>query len=304
MFKKSQVTATVALTLGALAIMTSPAAAADPEDLVHRPEESEVTAVSGNWLEHQPGYLGGKWLLFHRGENVTLTGTGYFQIRWEIEYWIHDGLVSMPTYTDQEGDFRHVASGGGVRMDDPMPGEEGQTRMQRESTGQQTTLPEDEPMLWVNEYYYLDGSITITNQERTNGGTAAYNLGVTPLDYDAVIAGLVGDGSASFHRGVAHDVEAEEAAPDASANEEPPTAEPDERQESADEDEAEPAGGDQESARVSEDRLSSQEDGPNLAASGSDGSTPVFVAAAAFIAVGGGTMLWVRRRRAVASGRP
>jgi hypothetical protein len=52
--------------------------------------------------------------------------------------------------------------------------------MRRESTGQYTTLPEGEPMPWIQEYHYLDGSITITNQERTNGGTAAYNLGVTP----------------------------------------------------------------------------------------------------------------------------
>ncbi|TDC20599.1 hypothetical protein E1265_21475 [Streptomyces sp. 8K308] len=285
MFKKSQVRAAVALALGALAIGTSPAVAADPEDLVHRPEESEVTAVSGNWIEHQPGYLGGQWLLFHRGENVTLTGTGYFQIRWEIEYWVHDGLVSMPTYTDQDGTFLHVASGGGVRMDDPYPGgEEGRTRMGRESTGEYTTLPEDEPMLWIQEYYYLDGSITITNQERTNGGTAAYNLGVTPVDYDTVMSGLVGDGSASFHRGVAHDVEGVEGPEEetsstaAPASEEPVTVEP--------AGEAEPAAGDRE------------EGGADLAETGSDGSTPVLAAAAAaFVVVGGGTLLWVRGRR-------
>jgi hypothetical protein len=216
----------------------------------------------------------------------------------------------MPTYADQEGTFLHAASGGGVRMDDPCPdGEEGRTRMQRESTGQYTTLPEGEPMIWINEYYYLDGTITITDQERTNGATAAYNLGVTPVDFDTVMSELVGDGSASYHRGVAHDVEEEAtSSAEAPASEEPTAAGPDDGQQSAGEGEAESPAGDQAPAGEAEDGLGPQQEGADLAATGSDGSdgsAALLLAAAAFVAVGGGTMAWVRRRhRAVASSRP
>jgi hypothetical protein len=164
------------------------------------------------------------------------------------------------------------------------------------------------------EYCYLDGSITITNQERTNGGTAAYNLGVTPSDYGTVMSDLVGDGSAPFHRGVAYDVEGEqEGSPsqdtseDAPASEEPTAAEPDDGQQSTGEGEAESPPDDPVMTGDSEDGLSPQQEAADLAATGSDGSAApaaLLASAVAFVAVGGGTMVWVRRRRrAVASSR-
>ena len=67
-----------------------------------------VEYVSGNYVPFQPGFLGtpsgplreanqwankdlllvgGQWELFYSSNNVTLRGTGYLRLRWEIEYW-------------------------------------------------------------------------------------------------------------------------------------------------------------------------------------------------------------------------
>lgn len=40
--------------------------------------------------------LAGKYLLFHNEDYVTLEGTGYVQLRWEVEYWKY-GLVARPS---------------------------------------------------------------------------------------------------------------------------------------------------------------------------------------------------------------
>lgn len=123
-------------------------------------------------------------------------------------------------------------------------------------------------------------------RERTNGGTAAYNLGVTPVSYDTVMEGLVGNGSESFHRGVAHDVGANDVG-------------------AQDAEEPEKQGAKKQDAAGDEgDGPRPQSEGADLAETGSNGLDPVVTAAAAagFVVVGGGTLLWVRGRRRAAAG--
>ncbi|MBW8803167.1 MAG: hypothetical protein JF587_04815 [Catenulisporales bacterium] len=175
-----------ALAASALAVLTSGAAsAATGGTLPHRAESTAVHAVAGHWVTPQPGFLGGEWLLFHRGDTVTVQGRGYFVVRWEIEYWRGTGVVSMPTFTGQQGTFLHVASAGHP-MDMPVPkGEPGQTWMGKPSMGFET-LPAGTPMVWLNEYYYVDGTVTITCQEAENGQNGRYNVGVAPKTWQQV----------------------------------------------------------------------------------------------------------------------
>lgn len=179
-----------AVAAATLTVLTSGASsAAAPGQLPHRAEGMAVHEVGGRWVAPVRGYLGGTWLLFHRGDTVTLQGKGYFLVRWEIEYWRGTGVVSMPTYTDQQGTFLHVGSGG-HRMDAPFPGgEAGQTWMGKPSTGYET-LPAGTPMIWVNEYYYLDGTVTITCQEAEDGKNGRYNLGIAPKTWQQVESGV------------------------------------------------------------------------------------------------------------------
>lgn len=152
--------------------------------LRQRPAGATVTPIDGRWNEPFPGSLGGKYLLFRNSEYIVLRGQGYFLVRWEIEYWVGYGQVVMPTWSNRSGTFLHVASGGGHRMDDLSPdpnAEPRQTWMGRPSIGY-TTLPPNTPMIWVNEWYYLDGTITLT----CNEGAAKYNLGVTDHTWQTV----------------------------------------------------------------------------------------------------------------------
>ncbi|WP_432877498.1 hypothetical protein ACQPYH_28845 [Kribbella sp. CA-245084] len=153
--------------------------------LRERPAGAPVAAVGGNWSAPCSGCIGGKWLLFYSNQSVTLSGKGYFQVRWEVAYFNRVGQLVMPTWTGQTGTLIHVASGGGHRMDDLVPSsattEPGQTWMGRPSTGYDT-LPAGTPMIWQNEFYYLDGTVTLTNKE----GSADYNLGVDVKSYTDV----------------------------------------------------------------------------------------------------------------------
>jgi hypothetical protein len=140
-----------------------------------RAETDTVTATAGVYNDPFPGSLGGRWLLFRNTEYVTLQGTGYFQIRWEPEYWKGLGEIILPTFTGRRGTLLHVASGG-RRFDDVYThsgAEPGQSMLGRPSVGYQT-LPAGTPMLWHNEHYWLSGTVTVTCHE----GSAKYNLGL------------------------------------------------------------------------------------------------------------------------------
>lgn len=173
----------VPTTMPSLAIGTLtpiPVVSVPPLSLKHRAEGTPITA-SGKYEDPFHGSLGGKWLMFYRGDYLTLTGQGYFLIRWEVGWFNRVGSIVMPTWTDLKGTMQHVASGGGHRMDDQSSSEPGQTWMGNPKVGYDT-LPPGTPMIWQNEFYYLDGTVTLHQNERG----ADYNLGITPKTWNDV----------------------------------------------------------------------------------------------------------------------
>src|SRR5437763_199507 len=155
-------------------------------NLKHRTEGSAIHAVSGSYSAPCAGCIGGKYLMFSRGQNVTIQGQGYFWLRWEIEYWRGCGVIAMPSWTGKSGTLIHVASGGGHRMDDQVPGQPAGTTWFGKTGGCYSSLPSGTPMIWQNEFYYLDGTVTITNNEKTNGQNGMYNIAVNPQTYNNV----------------------------------------------------------------------------------------------------------------------
>lgn len=105
------------------------------------------------------------------GNAVTLKGRGYFRVRWQLGTTRRNLLV-MPTWTGLRGTLFHVASGGGRRMDEhPVwPG---------------FTLPSGAQQMWQNEYYYVDGEVTLHQNE---SGAADYGLVVELSSWAAVTA--------------------------------------------------------------------------------------------------------------------
>ncbi len=78
----------------------------------------------------------------------------------------------MPSWTGLDGKIFHVASGGGARLDDPIPGAaDGTTGMGDPGHGY-SVLRAGTQQMWHFEYYYLDGKVTLTSNERG----ADYNL--------------------------------------------------------------------------------------------------------------------------------
>ncbi|MEV5438234.1 sigma-70 family RNA polymerase sigma factor [Streptomyces sp. NPDC052682] len=143
-----------------------------PAALPHRPE-SGVTSTGGP-----------KAVMQHRGDRVTLSGQGYVLVRWQISPKYRPGALVMPAWTGLKGKLFHVASGGGRRMDDPLPGAPGgyATGMGGPAIGY-AVLPAGTQQMWQNEYFYLDGSVTLTQNERG----ADYGIIVFPTDWAAVV---------------------------------------------------------------------------------------------------------------------
>ncbi|MGP3990649.1 RNA polymerase sigma factor [Streptomyces sp. 3N207] len=123
--------------------------------------------------------------LTHRGENVTLRGTGYVRIRWQIAVAEPDGSLTMPTWTGLRGKLFHVASGGGRRMDDTKPGNPGETWMKSPEIGT-TVLPGGTQQMWQNEYFWLDGTVILNQNE--NGED--YNFFVQPTNRKDILRDL------------------------------------------------------------------------------------------------------------------
>ena len=118
----------------------------------------------------------------HRGDNVTLSGQGYVLVRWQISPQYRSGALVMPSWTALKGKLFHVASGGGRRMDDPVSTTDPTaTGMGNKTTGYDV-LPTGTQQMWQNEYFYVDGSVTLTVNERG----ADYGLNVFPTTWDAV----------------------------------------------------------------------------------------------------------------------
>ncbi|MFJ8110780.1 RNA polymerase sigma factor [Streptomyces sp. NPDC096132] len=118
----------------------------------------------------------------HRGDSVTLSGQGYVLVRWQISPQYRAGSLVMPSWTGLRGKVFHVASGGGRRMDDPVSSTDPtSTGMGNSATGY-AVLPAGTQQMWQNEYFYVDGSVTLTVNERG----ADYGLNVFPTTWDKV----------------------------------------------------------------------------------------------------------------------
>jgi hypothetical protein len=150
---------------------SAPPADTPPGPLPHRPEAG-ITSSGGRMAVMQ-----------HRGENVTLKGQGYVLVRWQIAPAHRSGNVVMPAWTGLKGKLFHVASGGGRRMDDPLAGSPGGyvTGMGGPTIGY-AVLPPGTQQMWQNEYYYLDGSVTLTMNEHG----CDYGITVFPSSWEAV----------------------------------------------------------------------------------------------------------------------
>ncbi|MFJ2907491.1 sigma-70 family RNA polymerase sigma factor [Streptomyces sp. NPDC087212] len=138
-------------------------------------------------LPHRPGTGltstgGAHATMNHRGDAVTLTGRGYVLVRWQISPQYRAGNVVMPSWTGLKGKLFHVASGGGRRMDDRVSATDtSATGMGSDTTGF-AVLPPGTQQMWQNEYFYVDGAVTLTVNERG----ADYGLNVFPTSWDAV----------------------------------------------------------------------------------------------------------------------
>ncbi|KUL40324.1 RNA polymerase sigma factor [Streptomyces regalis] len=147
-----------------------------PAALPRRPE-SGITST-----------LGARAVMEHRGESVTLSGQGYVLVRWQIAPHDRPGGLTMPTWTGLKGKIFHVASGGGRRMDDVVgDGSDGGyvTGMGGPDIGY-TVLPDGTQQMWQNEYFYIDGTVTLNQNERG----ASYGLTVMPSSWDKVTEDL------------------------------------------------------------------------------------------------------------------
>lgn len=154
------------------AVDRAPDPNARPPALPRRPE-SGITSTGGP-----------KAVMQHRGDSVTLTGRGYVLVRWQISPRSRPGALVMPSWTDLKGKLFHVASGGWRRMDDPLGGAPNgyATGMGGPSIGY-AVLPPGTQQMWQNEYFHLDGSVTLTQNERG----CDYGLTVFPTNRDAVV---------------------------------------------------------------------------------------------------------------------
>ena len=141
-----------------------------PATLPHRPA-SGVTSTGGAHAT-----------MNHRGDNVTLSGQGYVLVRWQISPQYRSGALVMPSWTALKGKLFHVASGGGRRMDDPVSTTDTTATGMGNTTTGYDVMPTGTQQMWQNEYFYVDGSVTLTNNERG----ADYGLNIFPTTWDAV----------------------------------------------------------------------------------------------------------------------
>jgi RNA polymerase sigma factor (sigma-70 family) len=152
------------------AVDKAPDPDARPADLPRRPA-SGITSTGGAHAT-----------MNHRGDSVTLKGQGYVLVRWQISAQYRAGNLVMPAWTGLKGRLFHVASGGGRRMDDPVSSTDPSATGMGNSTTGYAVLPPGTQQMWQNEYFYVDGSVTLTVNERG----ADYGLNVFPTTWDEV----------------------------------------------------------------------------------------------------------------------
>ncbi|MEV6759680.1 sigma-70 family RNA polymerase sigma factor [Streptomyces sp. NPDC051105] len=143
-----------------------------PGELPMRPQTAPV-AMSGTYGSRHPGATGEMYVLNHRGDNLRISGRGYFFVRWQVT--VFPGSIAMPTWTGLTGKLFHVASGGGRRMDDLQPGTTDEHTWLGNRPLGYATLPAGAQQMWQNEYYYVDGTVTL-------------NLNQSGLKYALIVA--------------------------------------------------------------------------------------------------------------------
>ncbi|KAI1400812.1 hypothetical protein F4819DRAFT_509083 [Hypoxylon fuscum] len=191
---------TFALSAGlALATPTPDAGLARRATTVTKRTEGTITDIAGVWTEFQAGYLDGKYLLFHNTDYVTLRGTGYVRIRWEVEYWMRAGATGDLTITPT-GSFILTAGGGGFQYADnnPVPFCNAPSGTGCANATGSTETGYTYGFLtnhWHNEYYWLDGDVTV----KTNEGTGLYNVALKVVTFDDMLA-EINDAYASPNR--------------------------------------------------------------------------------------------------------
>jgi hypothetical protein len=129
--------------------------------LCHRAETGTMTQ-NGCWgcQAGQSGWIGGDWVLMHRGDSVQLTtGTGsrYYWRRIEIEYWNGSGSIAAPTASVTGTHILAADTQGNMSS----------------KCGTCTGCN----VYYQQSYYWLRGTVRWTDNERTNGMNCAYNLG-------------------------------------------------------------------------------------------------------------------------------
>ncbi|SDP16803.1 RNA polymerase sigma factor, sigma-70 family [Streptomyces sp. cf386] len=142
----------------------------EPAALPRRPE-SGITSTGGAHA-----------VMNHRGDSVTLTGQGYVLVRWQISPQYRSGSLVMPAWTGLKGRLFHVASGGGRRMDDQVSSTDTSATGMGNSTTGYAVPPSGTQQMWQNEWFYVDGSVTLVQNERG----ADYGLSVFPSNWKAV----------------------------------------------------------------------------------------------------------------------
>jgi RNA polymerase sigma factor (sigma-70 family) len=162
------------------AVDAAPPKLQNPGALPRRPAGTQITAT-GSFVPTagDPN----KYIMNFNGDYLTLRGQGYFRIRWQIVTTTgRIGVVAMPTWTGLSGRLFHVASGGTRRMDDVIgSGSSLRSGMGSPSTGYDT-LPAGAQQMWQNEYYYLDGTVVL----HQNQGWPETNLIVEPMTWQTV----------------------------------------------------------------------------------------------------------------------
>jgi RNA polymerase sigma factor (sigma-70 family) len=150
------------------AVDPAPPKARTPAPLPKRPEGTLAVVAS-----QDPAKTGGNYHpMVHRGDFVTLRGQGYFTVTYQIVFTERAGGMIMPSWTGLSGRLFHVASGGGHRMDDVQPGQPADHTFMGNPEQGVIVLPAGAQQMWVKEHFYLDGEVTL----RQNEHGADYNL--------------------------------------------------------------------------------------------------------------------------------
>ncbi|NKI73277.1 DUF1349 domain-containing protein [Dickeya sp. CFBP 2040] len=167
--------------------------------LYQRPATTGVTLVGNNdgeankYVEPIKGSKEGKYLLLHAGEHLTLTGQGYFLMHWELNYFNRGGTLlaeNAPLVTTTQGFIKKVALTDRYAPDYRLDGIPGRSAVWNAGIQTSTGNPmvpftvgppanngEIMPSLWLNEIFYLDGTVTLTQRE----GPVDYDISITPL---------------------------------------------------------------------------------------------------------------------------